>query len=134
MIRGVNLVRIIFQSLDIHVYSNAPFVVSRGAPEGCQILEFGTVANYPYFKELQKSDPSAYRKQKQHLADHLLSIIEAKHIPNLSHHIALKVVGTPTTNADFCLAPFGMPMVRHDSENMGMNRLKRILHGKPLLV
>ena len=37
----------------------------------------------------------------------MLKIIEQKHIPNLSRHLALKVVGTPTTNCDFCYAPFG---------------------------
>lgn len=95
------------------------------APEGCQILEFGTVANYDHFKTLHDQDPPAYRKLKNQLTDKLISIIEAKHIPDLTHHIALKVVGTPTTNEDFCLAPFGNAYGSVMSPaNMGLNRLK----------
>lgn len=77
------------------------------APEGCQILEFGTVANYSRFKQLKDAAPAAYRKEKLELSERMLKIIEQKHIPNLSRHLALKVVGTPTTNCDFCYAPFG---------------------------
>lgn len=95
------------------------------APEGCQILEFGTVANYDYFKELHEKNPPAYRKAKHDLAEKLLKIVEEKHIPHLSKHIALKVVGTPTTNSDFCLAPYGNAYGSVMSvENMGLGRLK----------
>ena len=48
-----------------------------------------------------------------------------QHVPNLSKHIALKVVGTPTTNADFCLAPYGNAYGSVMSpENMNLDRLK----------
>lgn len=95
------------------------------APGGCQILEFGTVANYDYFKKLQEANPAAYRKEKHALAERMLTIIEQKHIPGLSKQIALKVVGTPTTNADFCFAPCGNAYGSVMSPaNMGLGRLK----------
>lgn len=95
------------------------------APAGCQILEFGSVANYDYFKHLHDTNPPAYRKEKNRFAQKLLKIIEDKHIPQLSKHIALKVVGTPTTNTDFCLAPFGNAYGSVMSPpHMGLGRLK----------
>lgn len=95
------------------------------APDGCQILEIGTVANYDYFKHLYDTDQAAYRRKKLELSDKLLSIVEQKHVPNLFKHLALKVVGTPTTNADFCLAPFGNAYGSvMTPENMGLGRLK----------
>jgi phytoene dehydrogenase-like protein len=103
------------------LHSNYPGI----APEGCQILEFGTVANYDHFKKLHNTDPAAYRKEKHSISEKLFQIIEEKHIPNLSKHIALKVVGTPTTNTDFCLAPFGNAYGSVMSpKNMGLQRLK----------
>lgn len=95
------------------------------APEGCQILEFGTVANYDYFKGLSDAKPADYRKAKHDISEKLLKIIENKHIPNLSRHIALKVVGTPTTNYDFCYAPFGNAYGSVMSpDNFNLSRLK----------
>lgn len=77
------------------------------APEGCQILELATLANFDHFKQLKESNPASYRKKKQELAEGLLNIVEQKYIPDLPRHLALKVVGTPTTNHDFCFAPAG---------------------------
>ncbi len=103
------------------LHSNYPGI----APDGCQILEFGTVANYDIFKNLHDTSPQEYRRLKHDFSDKLLNIIEEKHVPNLSKHIALKVVGTPTTNADFCLAPYGNAYGSVMSpENMNLDRLK----------
>lgn len=95
------------------------------APDGCQILELVTVANYDHFKHLKDTDPAAYRKEKHNLAEKLLNIVEQKHLPDLSRHLALKVVGTPTTNTDFCFAPFGNAYGSVMSpENVSLSRLK----------
>lgn len=96
-----------------------------GAPEGCQILEFGTVANYDEFKHLHDTNPAGYRKLKHDFSEKLLKIIEEKHIPDLTKHIALKVVGTPTTNEDFCFAPYGNAYGSvMTPQNMNLNRLR----------
>lgn len=103
------------------LHSNYPGI----APEGCQILEFGTVANYDEFKKLHDTDPPAYRRLKHDFSEKMLKIIEEKHVPELTKHIALKVVGTPTTNADFCLAPYGNAYGSVMSPaNMNLDRLK----------
>ena len=38
---------------------------SGDCPADCQIVEFLTVANYAYFKQLRESDPKAYRQKKR---------------------------------------------------------------------
>lgn len=94
-------------------------------PEGCQILELGTTANYSFFKELYDKDPSEYRKQKRLLANRLLQITAQHYIPDLEQHIALKVVGTPLTNETYCYAPFGNCYGSNMTpQHMGLNRLK----------
>jgi len=94
-------------------------------PEGGHILEVITAGHYPYFKELHERDPKEYRKQKRIQADHLLDIVEEKYIPNLRNHLAVKVVGTPTTNESFCWAPQGNAYGAHLIPNhIGLNKLK----------
>lgn len=95
------------------------------APDGCHIMELITAGHYATFKELSDKDPKEYRKEKRKQANHLLDIIEEKYIPTIRKHIAVKVVGTPTTNEDFCLAPRGNSYGSHlTPHNMGLNRLK----------
>lgn len=95
------------------------------APEGCQILEMGTAANFSYFKKLYDENPAEYRKQKRLLANRLIHIVSEKYIPQLEKHIAVKVVGSPVTNETYCFAPFGncygSDMTPY---NMGLDRLK----------
>jgi len=94
------------------------------APEGCQILEVGTSANYDFFKKLYDQNPCEYRKQKRILANRLIQIA-TKYIPDLEKHIALKVVGTPVTNEAYCYAPYGTCYGSNMTpQNMGLNRLK----------
>ena len=95
------------------------------APEGCQILEIVTSANYAHFKAIRDKGEAHYQKEKRNLANHLIDIIETKYVPNLRAHIALKVVGSPLTNESFCLAPFGNCYGSHMTpENMSLKRLK----------
>jgi all-trans-retinol 13,14-reductase len=94
------------------------------APEGCQILEIGTAANYSFFKELYTKNPPEYRKQKRLLANSLLSLASKHYVPDLEKHIALKVVGSPLTNETYCYAPYGNCYGSNMTPaNMGMNRL-----------
>ena len=95
------------------------------APKGCHTLELFTLASYDYFKRLQEKSYSEYAKAKLALADKMIGLIEKKYVPNIRKHIAVKVVGTPITNEDFCLATRGNaygPVVT--PINMGPARLK----------
>jgi all-trans-retinol 13,14-reductase len=95
------------------------------APEGCDILEIGTTANYSFFKNLYDNNPSEYRKQKRLLGQRLIDIATEKYIPDLEKHIALKVVGSPVSNEAYCFAPFGNCYGSNlTTENVGLNRLK----------
>ena len=71
-------------------------------PEGCQIIEFLTVANYGYFKQLRESDLKAYRQKKEEILESILDIVEKNYIPNLRKYIVFKITGSPTTNERFC--------------------------------
>lgn len=62
------------QMYDRHDFSNPSFAIttptlmttaSRDCPEDCQIIEFLTVANYDYFKQLQERDLKAYRQKNK---------------------------------------------------------------------
>jgi all-trans-retinol 13,14-reductase len=37
----------------------------------------------------------------------MIDLVRQHHIPDLDDHIAIKIVGSPTTSEDFCCAPFG---------------------------
>ncbi|MGB7416230.1 MAG: NAD(P)/FAD-dependent oxidoreductase, partial [Thermosynechococcaceae cyanobacterium] len=79
----------------------------RDCPEDCQIIEFLTVANYDYFRELQGSDRKLYTQKKEEILEHLLDVVEAHYIPNLREHLVFKITGSPTTNERFCGCPQG---------------------------
>ncbi|KGF71414.1 hypothetical protein DO97_20635 [Neosynechococcus sphagnicola sy1] len=62
------------QMYDHHDFSNPSFAITtptlltnhqRDCPPDCQIVEFLTVANYEYFKQLQATDAKAYRQKNQ---------------------------------------------------------------------
>ena len=94
-------------------------------PKGGQILELFTLAGYDYFKELQRESYSKYVQAKMRIAERMIDIVEKRYVPNLRKHIAVKVVGTPITNEDFCMATRGNaygPIVT--PQNMGPTRLK----------
>lgn len=94
-------------------------------PPDTQILELATGARYDYFRELRGRDRKAYARQKRELQDHLIDIVERRHVPGLRQHVALHVVGSPTTNEDYCRAPRGHAYGQHLTPgNLGPGRLK----------
>ena len=76
-------------------------------PEGHQIIEFLTVANYQRFLALKLSSPRAYREKKQEVFDAILDVMEKYYVPNLRKHLSFQVTGSPTTNERYCPTPFG---------------------------
>jgi len=65
------------------------------------------VANYHFFHDLKISDASAYRKKKKEIFDSILNIMEQRYVPNLRKHLVFKMLGSPTTNENFCGSPEG---------------------------
>jgi len=80
---------------------------SSDCPDGEQIIQFITVANYQYFHDLKIRDAGAYRKMKKVIFDSMIDIIEQKYVPNFRDFIVFKMTGSPTTNESFCVAPEG---------------------------
>ncbi|RTR37617.1 NAD(P)/FAD-dependent oxidoreductase [Shewanella canadensis] len=99
-----------------HDYSAPSFAISTPGfltddhsdrPEGQQIIEFLTVADYQYFKDLKASDSRAYRKRKRGILDNIIDIVEDNYIPDFREYLAYKNTGSPTTNENFCWCPQG---------------------------
>jgi phytoene dehydrogenase-like protein len=94
------------------------------APEGQQIMEFITVANYQRFWDLKASSPAAYRRKKREITDSMINVMERRYIPGLRDHITFLVSGSPTTNERYCWSPagnsYGSNMI---PENIGPGRL-----------
>ncbi|MDJ0659524.1 MAG: NAD(P)/FAD-dependent oxidoreductase [Crocosphaera sp.] len=80
---------------------------ARDCPEDCQIVEFLTVANYNYFRELKDKDKKDYYQKKEEILDIMINIMEEKYVPNFREHLVLKMTGSPTTNERFCWCPMG---------------------------
>lgn len=104
------------QMYDRHDYSNPSFAITtptlltenhRDCPEDCQIVEFLTVANYDYFRQLRDSDRKAYRHKKQEILDSILDVVEKYYVPNFREHMVFHITGSPTTNERFCWCPSG---------------------------
>ncbi len=122
------------EQLEDHNYTKPWFFISTASlhttdsgdmPEGCQNMEIATVASYEYFKKLQQKSYVEYNKAKMKLADRLLDLVEKYYVPDLRKHIAVKTIGTSTTNEDFIAAPFGNAYGSHlTPTNMGLGRLK----------
>lgn len=94
-------------------------------PPGTQILELATAANYDFFRGLKQLNVRDYNRKKKEVENRLIDLVEAHHVPNLRKHIKLHVVGSPTTNEDFCWAPRGHAYGQHlTPKNMGIGRLK----------
>ncbi|MBI5135107.1 NAD(P)/FAD-dependent oxidoreductase [Candidatus Uhrbacteria bacterium] len=122
------------EQLQEHNFTNPWFFISTPAlhtndpsntPPGAQNMEIATLASYEYFKKLQEKSYVEYNKEKLMLADRLLDLVQEHYIPNLRQHIAVKSVGTSTTNEDFCMAPFGTAYGSSLSpRQVGLKRLK----------
>jgi all-trans-retinol 13,14-reductase len=121
------------QMYDRYDYSNPSFAIttptllteaSRDCPADCQIVEFLTVANYGYFKQLRDSDPKAYRQKKQEILDAILDVVEKNYVPNFRQHLVFEITGSPTTNERYCWCPEGNSYGSIlTPRNMGLGRL-----------
>lgn len=80
---------------------------SSDRPDGQQVIEFVTVADYQYFKDLKNRDPRAYRQKKRAIFDAIINTVEAHYVPNFRDFLSYKCTGSPTTNEDFCWCPKG---------------------------
>jgi all-trans-retinol 13,14-reductase len=123
------------QMYERHDFSNPSFAMttptlltdaSRDCPEDCQIVEFLTVANYAYFKELHERDRKAYNQKKQEILDAILDVVEKHYVPNFREHMVFHITGSPTTNERFCWCPQGNSYgSRLTPRNMGLGRLNQ---------
>jgi phytoene dehydrogenase-like protein len=118
---------------NLNDFSNPSFAIttptlltdaSRDCPADCQIVEFLTVANYDYFKQLRKSDPKAYRQKKQEILDSILDVVEKHYVPDFRKHLVFEITGSPTTNERYCWCPEGNSYGSIlTPKNMGLGRL-----------
>lgn len=128
-----NLNEAFAQMYERHDYSSPSFAIttptlltqaSRDCPEDCQIVEFLTVADYGYFKELRNRDRKAYYQKKQNILDSILDIVEKHYVPNFREHMVFHVTGSPTTNERYCWCPQGNSYgSKLTPKNMGLGRL-----------
>jgi phytoene dehydrogenase-like protein len=111
-----DLNQVFYQMYEQHDYSHPSFAITtptlmseqqRDCPEGCQIIEFLTVANYDYFKKLKTTDRKAYRQKKAQILESILDVVEKHYIPNVRNHLVFQITGSPTTNERFCWCPHG---------------------------
>lgn len=77
------------------------------APAGHQILEVATCCDYAHFRALRDTDRAAYTKEKLKIRDQIFTVLEASYVPGLRKHLAMRVAGTPLTNAEYCRSPMG---------------------------
>ncbi len=77
------------------------------APPGHQILEVATCCDYAHFRALRDRDRAAYTKEKLAIRDQIFAVLEANYVPGLRKHLAMRVAGTPLTNAEYCRSPMG---------------------------
>lgn len=85
------------------LHSSAPGL----APPGHQVLEVATACSHEHFRSLAAADRRAYNREKTKIRNAILDVLEASYVPGLRDHLALRVVGTPTTNERYCWAPLG---------------------------
>ena len=121
------------QMYEKHDFSNPSFAITtptlmtedqHDCPEGCQIVEFLTVANYDYFKKLKETNKKVYRQKKEEILDSILNVVEKNYIPNFRKHLVFKITGSPTTNERYCWCPSGNSYGSNlTPRNMGIGRL-----------
>ena len=84
-----------------------------------QILELATTANYEFFLGLKQLSVSDYLSKKQEVANRLIDLVEAYHVPNLRRHIKQQTA----SNVDFDWATPGHAYGSHLSpKNLGLGR------------
>ncbi len=114
-------------------YSNPSFAITtpsqltthRGdCPEGWQIVEFLTVANYAYWRPLKNRDEKQYKKEKMNILWSIIDQVEKHYIPDFRKHMVFKMTGSPTTNERYCWCPEGNSYGSNLSpRNIGIGRL-----------
>jgi all-trans-retinol 13,14-reductase len=122
-----------YQMYEQHDFSNPSFAITTPSlmtetqpdcPEDCQIIEFLTVANYDYFKQLKDTDDKAYRHKKNEILDSILNVVGTHYIPPIREHLVFKITGSPTTNERYCWCPKGNSYGSNlTPRNMGIGRL-----------
>jgi all-trans-retinol 13,14-reductase len=85
------------------LHSDAPGL----CPKGQQILEVATSADHGHFAGLRRKDRRVYNAEKKRIRERILDVIEARYVPRIRDHLAVRIVGTPATNERFCRAPAG---------------------------
>ena len=89
------------------LFISTPTMHSNNVPQTGHIVEIGTYVPYAPFKQAAEKSGHDYQALKMQIADKMIDLVAQHHIPDLNDHIAIKVVGSPTTSEDFCCAPFG---------------------------
>jgi all-trans-retinol 13,14-reductase len=93
-------------------------------PEGRQLVEFLTVADYRRFHELKIGDARTYRAHKQQILETILDIVERDYVPDFRKHLVFQMTGSPTTNERFVRSPMGNSYGSNlTPENVGPLRL-----------
>lgn len=115
-------------------YSNPSFAITTptlmtsnrdDCPEDCQIVEFLTVADYGYFREIKDRDEKEYKKRKMSILNAILDVVESQYIPDFRKHMVFKMTGSPTTNERYCWVPKGNSYGSNMTpRNIGIGRLK----------
>lgn len=93
------------------------------APEGKHILEIATVCPYEPFKLLNENDQTAYKAKKREVYQQIMTSVRDI-IPDIDHHIRMKIYGTPTTSEYYLGQPqgniYGAKLIPNQ---IGLNRL-----------
>ena len=75
-------------------------------PPGHQILEVATCCDHARFDRLRRDDRRGYNLEKKKIRETILDVLEG-YVPRLRDHLAIRLTGTPVTNARYCWAPQG---------------------------
>jgi all-trans-retinol 13,14-reductase len=95
-----------------------------GCPEGRQLFELLTIANYSHFKQLKFRNNKDYTRKKREIYDAMVRVIERDYVPDFSKHVCLKLLGSPTTNESYVWAPEGNSYgANMTPQNMGLSKL-----------
>jgi all-trans-retinol 13,14-reductase len=107
---GMNTMWEAGNNLDVEnawLFISTPTMHSNNAAQAGHIIEIGTYAPYAPFRQAADKSHADYLALKMQMANKMIDLVAQHHIPDLRDHIALKIVGSPTTSEDFCRAPFG---------------------------
>jgi phytoene dehydrogenase-like protein len=95
-----------------------------GCPDGRQLFELLTIANYSHFKQLKFRNNKDYTRKKREIYDAMVRVIERDYVPNFSKHVCLKLLGSPTSNESYVWAPEGNSYgANMTPQNMGLFKL-----------